>query len=113
MPAVEILIQIFVALLSVVGFYSILRALAASCLTPRQVTTAVVLREAVDEFVLDILLDEAMRNPLRRRGGRVVVLVSCALMDGRMGYGETLLPAHAEIAERYHAAVYVVDMDRA
>ncbi len=111
MSAVQIVIEVIIAVLSVVGFYSILRALAASCLTPRQVTTAVVLQEAVDEFSLDILIDEAMRNPLRRRGGRVIVLVSRALMDGRMGYGDTLLPPHAEVMERYRAVLYIVEMN--
>ncbi len=111
MSVLQTITEVSIALLALAGAYSLLHMLSAAILHPRGLTTAVVLRNAVDEFALDILLGEAVRNPGRRRGERVVLLVSRSLMDGRMGFGECLLAPLAEVADRYGAVVYIVDTD--
>ncbi len=109
MPVIQTLAEILVALLAVVGFYAILRLLAASLLCPRQVVVALLLEQAVDAETLDILLDEARRNPARRRGARVTVFVSRALLDGRMGEDGRLHATYADVLARYGADWYMAE----
>ncbi len=103
-------LEILVAVLAATGFYALLRGLTASFLSPRQVTVAVVLRQAVDVETLDILLDEARRSPLRRRGEALTVFVSHVLFDGRMGEGGELFPTYADVMARYGAVWFTADL---
>ncbi len=105
----DTVLEIAVALLSVVGLYSLLGAIGDRVLSPRQLTVAVVIREPVDAVVLDILLDEAMRSPARRRGRAVQLLLSASLFDAARGGVPSRLSVYRAVAERYRASVYVVE----
>ena len=109
MEALQIIAEVFVAALAVIGAYGILRELLLATVASRQVTVAVVLWDAVDEVSLDILLDEAMRHPRRRRGQRTALVLSRHLLRGEMGEDGALFPAYAEIVDRYRVAVWVAD----
>ncbi len=106
---IRTVLEITVAALAVIGVYFLLRELAAACFSSRHVTATLVLRRPVDEVGLDILLDEAMRHPMRRPGERVVLLLSADLLDGPMGEGKQLHPPLAVVAERYRARVMVAE----
>ncbi len=110
MSVIQIILQVLVAALAVIGAYAILRVATISAIASRQVTSAVVLREAVDEVTLDILLDEAMRAPGRRRGQRVALVIARPLLAGPMGKDNTLAPDYAAVAERYRAEILVADL---
>ncbi len=105
MPYVAVVGEIIVALLSVIGFYTILRVVADRWLCSHRVVVSVLIRETVDDGELDMLLSEATRHPARRRGQRVVLMVAAELMDGRMGTDGRLAPAAAVVAARYGAEV--------
>ncbi len=109
MILLEIILPMLVSLLAVLGAYGILRELMLSAVASRQVTVAVVLREPVDEEALDILLDEALRHPRRRRGQRIALVLARPLVDGAMGEAGELSPRFAALAERYAAEVFVAD----
>ncbi len=106
----KIILDISVAALAVIGAYAVLREGLLTLAASRQVTVAVILHEAVDEVSLDILLDEAMRHPRRRRGQRIVLILSRHLLRGEMGEGDTLFPHYAQIVDRYRAEVFVADI---
>ncbi len=110
MATIRILLEVLVATLAVIGAYGLIREAMLSAVASRQVTMAVVLREAVDEITLDILLDEAMRHPNRRQGRRIVLLVARSLLEGDMGEGGRLAPDFLAVADRYHAVVAVADL---
>ncbi len=101
MPAIQIVFAVLGALLAVVGVYAILREWMLSAIASREVTVAVILREPVDAVTLDLLLDEATRHPMRRRGRRVALIIPRPL--------EGNLPLYAEVIERYAADVLVVE----
>lgn len=111
---VTIVTDVLIALLAVIGGYFLLRTASEALFLPRRVTAAVVLTEAVDAAELDILLAEATRHPARRRGMRVLLVLSPALADGPMGQTTdgtfSLDPACATIAARYRAAVLVAEL---
>lgn len=109
MEALQIILEVTVAALAVVGAYGILRELMLGVVASRQITVAVVLREAVDEVSLDILLDEAMRHPRRRRGQRTALVLSRQLLLGEMGEDGALFPPYASVVERYGVKVLVAD----
>ena len=102
MSAKEILFDVIVAALSVIGFYGVLHGVFESLLVPRELATAVLLEGEVSPEELDILLCEARRAPF---GGnrRVVLVVPVSLLDGVMGEGGALTEAYAEVLERYEA----------
>ena len=102
MSAKEILFDVLVAALSVIGFYGVLHGLFESLLVPRELATAVLLVGVVSPEELDILLCEARRAPF---GGkrRVVLVVPVSLLDGVMGENGALTEAYAEVLERYGA----------
>lgn len=102
---VQTVMEILMILMAVIGFYCVLREVTDSLLLPRQVTAAVVLHEPVGADSLDILLSEAIRHPVRRRGRRVLLLIP-------RNVSESWLTADiSEVIERYHAAVLAVDTD--
>ncbi len=109
MPILQIILEVLVAALAVIGAYGLLRETVLSAIASRQVTVALVLREPVDEVALDILLDEAMRHPRRRRGQRIALLVSRPLLCGPMGEDGVLAPAYREVVLRYRAEVFVAE----
>ena len=109
MDALQIILEVTVAALAVVGAYGILRELMLSAVASRQVAVAVILGEAVDEVSLDILLDEAMRHPCRRRGQHTALVLSRHLLCGEMGEDGVLFPPYEAIVERYGVKVLVAD----
>ena len=109
MEILQILLEVTVAALAVVGAYSILRELMPSAVASREVVVAVILCEAVDEVSLDILLDEAMRHPSRRRGQRTALVLSRHLLWGEMGENGALFPPYASVVERYGAKVFIAE----
>ena len=109
MDVLQTILEVTVAALAVVGAYGILRELMLGAIASRQITVAVILGEAIDEVSLDILLDEAMRHPRRRRGQRTALVLSRHLLCGEMGEDGALFPPYAAVAERYGAKVIVAD----
>ena len=105
MDVKQILLQILVAALAVIGFYGVLHAVFESALRPRQITTAVTVYSKQDARDLDILLCEARRAPCRRASRRLFLIVSPELMDGTLGEGGKLHEEYAALAERYGAEV--------
>ncbi len=109
MNIMQVLLQVLVAALAVIGFYAILHELFESILRPRQIVSAVVVRTMKDAADLDILLCEARRAPHRRRGEGVALIIHPALMDGRMGEGTHLYEEYEMLANRYGAEVSFLD----
>ena len=109
MEILQIILEVTVAALAVVGAYGILRELMLGAIASRQITVAVILGEAIDEVSLDILLDEAMRHPRRRRGQRTALVLSRHLLCGEMGEDGALFPPYAAVVERYGVKVLVAD----
>ena len=100
MSAKEIILQVAVAALSVIGFYGILHALFACLLTPRELGTAVILMQPITPAELDILLCEA-RRALLGRGKRVVLAMPRRLWENGMRDSDE----YAEIIEKYGVSV--------
>ena len=73
---------------------------------------AVKLYEESQVRELDILLQSARGSFSARRRNRIVVLISAALMQGCMGYGEVLRPEIEALLRRYDADCFVVDLSR-
>ncbi len=103
----ETILQVTVAALAVIGFYGLLHGLFEAFLVPRQITAAVVLREAVPPEELDILLCEAYRAPFRRRRQGVVLVLPAELMTPDTD-GE-LAEAYAEVIQKYGVRVCPTD----
>lgn len=100
MSVKEIILQVTVAALSVIGFFGILHGLFESLLIPRELATAVVITEALSPAELDILLCEARRAPFGR-GKRVVLALEPSLLTGELGEDGCLSEEYAEIVEKY------------
>ena len=116
MIVMETVAAVLAALLAVVGLYALVAWATVVWLVPRGVTAAVILRREdgeVDAAMLDILLGEAVRSPVRRRGEAVLLLVSPEFLtetveeSGRDGT-RTLAPELCEIVAKYGATVLVV-----
>ena len=105
----ELILQVAVALFAVFGFYCALRLFADLFFASEQIVVAVEIRDQKDAEMLDVLLHEAWSAFFRKRHGRLVVLLSYELMDGRVGVGEVLFPAYLEILERWGAECYLID----
>ena len=108
MEAWEILVEVAVAALAVIGGYGILHACFEILLRPKEIAVAVRLREPVDEVELDILLCEARRAPWTPRGQEVILVIPEELLDGRMGEQGRLYEDYAAIAEKYEVEVCVL-----
>ena len=109
MDVQQTIIQVLIATLSVIGFYGILHGVFESCLRPRQLASAVVIRTMKDAEDLDILLCEARRAPCSGRKRPVILVISSELMDGRVGEGLFLHEEYAQLAERYGAEVCILE----
>ena len=103
----QIISQVLIAALSVIGFYGILHAVFETALRPKQITSAVVVRSVKDAEDLDILLCEARRAPCKGAKRRLFLIVSADLMDGLVGEAGKLKEEYAILAERYGAEVAV------
>ena len=96
----ETLFQVMIAALAVIGFYGVLHGLLAVFLTPRELSTAVVVIRPLSPEELDILLCEARRTPCGR-GKRVVLVLSRRLWEEGMKETE----GYAEVIGRYGATL--------
>jgi hypothetical protein len=103
----QIISQVLIAALSVIGFYGILHAVFETVLRPGQITSAVVVRSMKDAEDLDILLCEARRAPCKGAKRRLFLIVSADLMEGLVGEAGKLKEEYAILADRYGAEVAV------
>ncbi|MBE6554406.1 MAG: hypothetical protein E7666_08710 [Ruminococcaceae bacterium] len=99
---------VVLSLFAVFGFCCAVRIFAERIWTPEQLVVAIEILDLEDAEMLDMLLHEAVSAFSRRRGTRVVILLSACLMDGRVGEGEELLPEYRELIDRYGADCYLI-----
>ncbi len=92
--------EVTVALLAVIGFWCICRALTDWAFAPRQVVVAVSLPDGIDAATLDFWLSEAVRHEAHRRGAPVAILL------GKGRSAERLSPEILAVAARYRAVFY-------
>ena len=107
----EALWRVAVALFAAFGLYCALRMLAESLFASDRIAVAIEIETRGDARDLDMLLHEARVLFGRRRGMRIVVLLSAELMDGTLGEGTTLSPACEELLERYGAECYLMNYE--
>lgn len=105
----EILIQVAIAALSVIGLYGILHGFLEGFAVPRAIVTAVVIQSKTPPEELDMLLCEARRAPFGGRGRPILLVIHADLMDGDMGQGGVLFEEYATLAEEYGAQVCLMD----
>ena len=102
----EIILQVVVAALAVIGGYGVLHGILEALFTPRELVSAIVLTRPVVPEELDVLLCEARRAP-GRRNQRVILALSSTLLQGSMGENGRLYKAFAEVTEKYEATLFV------
>ena len=102
----EIILQVAVAALAVIGCYGVLHGLLEALFTPRELTSAIVLTQPVVPEELDVLLCEARRAP-GKRGRRVILALSPQLLQGSMGEDGHLYEAYTEVVEKYEATLFI------
>ena len=98
-----------IALFTVFGFYCALRTFLELLYTPSAIAVAVEVQTREDADMLDMLLHEAESAFLRKGRVRLVVLLSTALMDGTVGFGEELLEEYEALLDRYGAECYLIE----
>jgi hypothetical protein len=103
-----LLAEIAVALLAVVGFYCVVKIGLEWLFFPRNVLVAVEVNTREDADMLDVLLHEAGSASFRKRSRRTVVLISAELLDGTVGFGDSLLEEYRELLDCYGADYYLV-----
>ena len=104
-----LILEIGIACLSVFGFYCFLRMVFDFFFARKLFWITVEIREERDADMLDMLLHEAGSAFLRKGRVRLVVLLSTALMDGTVGFGEELLEEYAALLDRYGAECYLIE----
>ena len=108
----RVIFEVILAAFAVFGFYCAIRTVGEFFLPLRPLSGAVKLYEESQVRELDILLQSARGSFSARRRNRIVVLISAALMQGCMGYGEVLRPEIEALLRRYDADCFVVDLSR-
>ena len=106
----EALIPAVIALFAVFGFCCVARMIFELILSSDRMAVAVLVEREEDVMDLDFLLREAKNDFLRRRGARLVVLLSTELMNGTVGVGEDLFSPYRDLLDRYGADCYLVDI---
>ena len=104
----QILLEVSAAMLAVFGFYCAMRMIADLFWNPRQICIAVTVQNKKDAEMLDVLLHEAY-SAFFRKGRRIVVLLSCELMDGTVGSGEELFEQYVDLIDSYGAECYLME----
>ena len=107
----RMLIEVGVAMFAAYGIYCALKAMAEILFPAKQMAVAVEVCNEEDAEALDMLLYEAKLSFLRRGRTHLVVLLSTALMDGRVGLGDEIFEPYASLLERYGAECYLIDMN--
>ena len=113
MDVKEILIQVAIAALSVIGLYGILQGFLDSFAPPRAIVTAVVIRSKTPPEELELLLSEARRSLTGGRKRPLLLVIHTDLLDGDMGRDGRLFEAYATLAEEYGAQVCLMDTKQA
>ena len=106
------LMEVALAALAVVGLHSLLCEIFERVLIPRdcRLTAAVFLYHREDVERLDILLSEAWRHTVRRRGMPPVLLIDAAILPHLTDADGEVLPAYREPIERYGALCVVLEV---
>lgn len=107
----EMLWRVAVALFAAFGLYCAMRMLVEALFSSDRIAVAIEVETHGDAEELDMLLHEARVVFGRRRGTRLIVLLSSALMDGTLGTGTELTPACEELLDRYGAECYLMDYE--
>ena len=105
----QTILDVAAALLAVFGFYCALRLVADLFWSPKQLCVAVKVQNKEDAEMLDVLLHEAY-SAFFRKGHRITVMISSALMDGTLGEGEELFDQYSDLLELYGAECYLIDL---
>ena len=105
----QTILDVAAALFAVFGFYCALRMVADLFWNPKQICVAVKVQNKEDAEMLDVLLHEAY-SAFFRKGHRITVLISSALMDGTLGEGEELFDQYSDLLELYGAECYLIDL---
>lgn len=71
----DILLQIIIAALSVMGFYFCLKTIASLILTSRQIAAAVIIEDKIQLYDLDMLLQDASGALFATRRRRIGVFI--------------------------------------
>ena len=108
-----LILEIGIACLSVFGFYCFLRMVFDFFFARKLFWITVEIREDRDADMLDMLLHEAQSAFFRKRGMRVLVLISNRLFEKEIvGTNDGVLyDEYAEILEEYAAECYIMDWD--
>ncbi|MBR3895357.1 MAG: hypothetical protein IKJ35_09495 [Clostridia bacterium] len=101
--------EIGVAMLAVFGFCCAVKMLAELLFPSDRIAVAVEIMEEQDARTMDLLLREAQTLSVGKGRGRMVVLISAALMDGTVGLGDTLDEEFAVLIDSYGAECYLID----
>lgn len=102
----RILWEAFVALFAAFGLCCALGALLDLLFQPRNLTLAVEIRTREDADMLDMLLHEAGSAFFCPTGHRITVLISSALLEGTVGFGEELFEEYRDLLARFGAEWY-------
>ena len=105
----QTILEVAAALFAVFGFYCALRMVVDLFWKPEQICIAVTVQNKEDAEMLDVLLHEAY-SAFFRKGHRITVLISSALMDGTLGEGEELFDQYSDLLELYGAECYLIDL---
>ena len=100
---------VVLSLFAVFGFCCAVRIFAERIWTPEQLVVAIEILDLEDAEMLDMLLHEAGSAFLRKGRVRLVVLLSTALMDGTVGFGDELLEEYEALLDRYGAECYLIE----
>ncbi len=101
--------EIGMAMLAVFGFCCALKLLLDLLFASDRISVAIEIREEKDAQTMDLLLREAQTLSIGKGRPRLVVLISAALMDGTVGWGDALDEDYAALIERYGAECYLID----
>ena len=104
----QVILDVWVAMLAVFGFYCAVRTVADMLWAPHQLFVAIEVRERADAEMLDVLLHEAYAA-FFRKGKQIVVLFSNELMNGTVGVGEQLYEKYSDLLDTYGADCYLID----
>ncbi len=107
----KLLLELVIAALAVMGFYTVLCAWGELFSVARPLSVAVLVESAADLENLDVWLAEAKRRT-KGRGQPPVVLVAASAADRFLAEDENPAPAFAVLLERYEAVWYVLPIER-
>lgn len=107
----RLLLDIVIACLAVLGFYCLIGTVLGLLYSDDRVWIAVTVKDKKDADMLDVRLHEAESAFFKKRGMRVVVLISKHLFEnGTVGSADGVLhDCYAQITEYYGVTCYIID----